>query len=454
MFIRFNVSNFLSFNEMQEFSLIGGKVRSNSNRVVQDDISKILKFGAIYGANASGKSNLISAIDFMKNTVIDGFPRGHSKKYFKVDKDCKDKKSYFEIEMKLENKYYSYGFECMLNKSSFVSEWLVQLDKNGHDKEIFSRNISDGVYESGNFFKDDFTTNKLSSYGNDLKKDSNTLLLRFMNQFKSDFYVENEGLSVLKKVYNWIEKGLDINYPDRPITNYSYFMLEDGVDEISRIIRAFGTGIQGFKIVDYDLQSKLNDIPTEVIDDILDKMEKIRVDEKAAGASYMLRSDKNDFVIVEMDRNGAISSKTIKFNHGNCDELFDFREESDGTVRLLDLLEVLLDKSGNKTYFIDEIDRCLHPQLTYKFIEEFLKLAEKRDIQLIVTTHESRLLDFELLRRDEIWFVDKNELAASKVYSLDEYNIRFDQKIDKAYLEGRYGGVPIFNSIFPLGGVQ
>lgn len=115
----------------------------------------------------------------------------------------------------------------------------------------------------------------------------------------------------------------------------------------------------------------------------------------------------------------------------------------------MDLLEILLSDEG-KTYVVDELDRCLHPSLTYKFIETYLKLAAKKNLQLIVTTHESRLLDFDLLRRDEIWFIDKRNTGESDIYSLEEYNTRFDQKIDKAYLEGRYGGVPVFNTIFPV----
>ena len=83
-------------------------------------------------------------------------------------------------------------------------------------------------------------------------------------------------------------------------------------------------------------------------------------------------------------------------------------------------------------------------------METFLNLAAETNIQLIVTTHESRLMDFDLLRRDEIWFVDKKTNGESDIYSLEEYNARFDQKIDKAYLEGRYGGIPIFSTIFPV----
>jgi AAA15 family ATPase/GTPase len=103
-----------------------------------------------------------------------------------------------------------------------------------------------------------------------------------------------------------------------------------------------------------------------------------------------------------------------------------------------------------KVFIIDEIDRSLHPQLTYRFIKYFLHLATNRNVQLIVTTHESRLLDFDLLRQDEIWLSEKDKEGATNLYSLDEYNVRFDRKVDKAYLEGRYGGVPIFTTLFPL----
>ena len=129
--------------------------------------------------------------------------------------------------------------------------------------------------------------------------------------------------------------------------------------------------------------------------------------------------------------------------------MFDFDEESDGTIRILDLAEILLTDETNKVYFIDELDRCLHPQLTCQFIKEFLEHAKKSNNQLIVTTHESRLLDLEILRRDEIWFADK-KAGETSLYSLEEFCERFDKKIDKAYLDGRYGGIPILNSFFPV----
>ena len=107
-------------------------------------------------------------------------------------------------------------------------------------------------------------------------------------------------------------------------------------------------------------------------------------------------------------------------------------------------------ETDDSTYIIENLDsgRSLHPLLTYHFVNKFLNLVNKRNCQLIITTHETILLNQDLLRRDEIWFVDKNTEGEGIVYSLDDFNIRFDKVIEKAYLEGRYGGVPIFKPLF------
>ena len=109
-----------------------------------------------------------------------------------------------------------------------------------------------------------------------------------------------------------------------------------------------------------------------------------------------------------------------------------------------------MNKDTERVYLIDELDRCFHPELTYKFVERFLNFTNNNS-QLIVTTHESRLLNFDLLRRDEIWFANREKNGPTELYSLERYNERFDKKIDKAYLEGRYGGVPLFETLFPVG---
>jgi hypothetical protein len=139
----------------------------------------------------------------------------------------------------------------------------------------------------------------------------------------------------------------------------------------------------------------------------------------------------------------------ITFEHNKLkDVTFSMDEESDGTQRLFDMLTVLLCTKEPAVFVIDEIDRSLHPQMTVHFIKNFLALAKKKQIQLVVTTHESHLMDLSILRQDEIWFVEKNALGASLLIPFDRFKERFDKKIQKAYLDGRYGGVPLFDSFF------
>ncbi len=139
--------------------------------------------------------------------------------------------------------------------------------------------------------------------------------------------------------------------------------------------------------------------------------------------------------------------KTIKFNHKHSNTLFTLKDESDGTIRLLDLIEVLLSNVSNMVYVIDEINRCLHPLVTKQFIQDFLDLAAKRGIQLIATTHETSLMDLELLRQDEIGFIEKRDTdGSSRVFSLDDYGARFDKRIRNAYIKGQYDAIPRIES--------
>lgn len=457
MLIRFNVKNFLPFseredNKTEEFSMIAGKVRSKREHIYNNGKLKMLKFAAVYGANASGKSNLVKAMEFMQRTVLVGLPEGHTDKYCKISEDNKEKESYFEMEIMLGEKYYAYGFEVILNQSKFVSEWLVELTADNKENLIFSRDIKNGAYEFGSLVKTKGLIDKLDVYAEDIQEDSSVLLLSIMNKNKKTLYQQYEGASVFQDVYQWIRKGLDINYPDRPISDYSYMAETENIEEICRFISAFGTGITGFKMVEVPVEKVLGHLPKRIRDDLVSNIEKkvvkMKNDEEESKFGIVMRSNR-DFFILDIDKEDNIVCRTIKFSHGKENILFNLSEESDGTVRILDLLEVLLAGEG-KTYVIDELDRCLHPSLTYKFVDTFLQLAAQKNIQLIVTTHESRLLDFDLLRRDEIWFVNKRKTGESDIYSLEEYNARFDQKIDKAYLEGRYGGVPVFSTVFPI----
>jgi len=455
--IRLNVKNFLSFSEREdgrseEFSMLAGKVRSKKEHVYEDGKVKLLKFAAVYGANAAGKSNLVKALDFMRKTIVSGLPKGHTDQYCKVAAEGREKESYFEIEILLNKKYYAYGFEIILNQSRFLSEWLVELTPDHKEKLVFSRDISKGIYELGEEIMEKGLIEKLSVYAEDIQEDGSVLFLSIMNQNKKTLYQQFAQAGIFQDIYMWIKNHLDIHYPDRPISDYSYMAKTENVNEICRTIAAFGTGITDVQTVEVPVEKVFAHIPKQIQDILLADIEKRAAEMKAGmdadGFGCIMRSNR-DFFILKMDKEENIVCETIKFSHEKKNVLFELSEESDGTVRLLDLLEVLLSDSG-KTYVIDELDRCLHPSLTYKFVETFLDLASNKNIQLIVTTHESRLLDLDLLRRDEIWFVNKRNSGKSDIYSLEEYSARFDQKIDKAYLEGRYGGIPVFHTVFPL----
>jgi hypothetical protein len=126
----------------------------------------------------------------------------------------------------------------------------------------------------------------------------------------------------------------------------------------------------------------------------------------------------------------------------------DLEDESDGTRRLLDLLPALhqMQRQGG-VYFVDEIDRSMHPILVRRLLEFFLDSCGENPGQMILTTHESSLLDLDLLRRDEIWFAEKDHEQATRLYSLADFKVRNDLEIRKHYLQGRFGAIPFLGSL-------
>jgi len=449
MLVRFSVGNFLSFKEVQEFSMLKGKTKNKSERVIDTDKLKLLKFAAIFGANASGKSNLVSSFKYAQAAIVNGISKNAKASTFKLDKSYSDKPSYFEFEILVNNYSYAYGFEILLEKNQIVSEWLIQLSPTGNDKTIFNRDILNSNFQSDLKVTSTVLKNKFNVYSDDSKNNSGILFLNEMNRAKGELYKEKSELVVFRDVFNWFVGKLDVNYPNRPISDYSYFRDTENKEEVCRIIRSLGTGITNYDEKKSSLEQLRQQLPKVISERLEEDIKEWRIAKKKDKRILSMSIRINDmYYIIYMDKNDEIEVTTIVFNHGN-DAFFDFSEESDGTRRILDLIEILFSGEG-KVYIIDEIDRSLHPQLTYKFIQEFLNVAQKRNIQLVITTHESRLLDFGLLRQDEIWIANKQLSGATELYSLDEFNVRFDKKVDKAYLEGRYGGVPIFSTIFPI----
>lgn len=450
MLSEFKVGNYLSFDEVQTFSMEAGKVRNKIDRVYLDGNFKLLKFMAIYGANASGKSNLVSSFDFAQTVIVRGVPTSCSNFYCRLKDDNKNKPTHFEFTIKIGNEKYVYGFDLLLSSASFVTEYLKQIRYGTTYKTVFFRDISTGKYEVNSFFKDTAINERLKIYAEDVKEDSSILFLQLMNQNKDSLYATDSDIKIYRRVYNWFKYKLSVNYPDRPITNYSYLMDNESVDQIGKLLSSFGTGVSEFVIADVSLEKVAANVSKNIMQEIIDNLneQKKLYKEKNIDNSpaAMLRStEDNSMFIIELDGDN-VQCKTLEFKHKKTNAVFSLEEESDGTIRLLDLIEVLLSKDSERIYIIDEINRRFHPLLTYKFVEEYLKLASTRNIQLIVTTHESKLMDFDLLRKDEIGFIDKGENGRSTIFSLDTFSERFDKKVCKAYFEGNYGAIPRFKT--------
>lgn len=463
MLIRFNVKNFLSFYEREdseshkvvshEFSMIPGKVRLNPEHIYQNKKQNLLRLATVYGANASGKSNLVKAMAFFqKMSIIGKCPVGATEKYSKISSDNKSKPSYFEAEILINDEIYSYGFETILSSGVIVSEWLARLS-NENTTYLFYKNGQDDGYHFDSVLKGN---QALDVYQQGILG-SNVLFLAEMNKDKQAVYSKYPAIEILKNVYNWIKDDLEIVFPTTPVNDVSYLINTTALQKVAEILNAFGTGVVSVKEIKEDPDKIFDSLPIEIRRELIQQVENISQNkEKNPNFKYhwnALLRNRNDILGIEIDsKQDAVKAYSLQFGHKNLDTGIHFKisEESDGTARLFELVEILLSKK-NKTYIVDELDRCMHPSLTYRFIEKFFEYTQNKTVQLIVTTHESRLMDFKLLRRDEIWFVDKDNSGNSNIYSLEEYNTRFDQKVDKAYLEGRYGGIPLFTTLFPIG---
>lgn len=445
MLIKFSITNFLSFNDKQCFSMEAGKARKNSKRIYRNKNIKLTKCEVIFGANASGKSNLVEAFQFVQDMVVDGLPRGFTNKYFRQIPTNQSIPSSFKIELLLDNKHIVYEFSVLLKTGSIEEEHLYELTTSNQEKSIFYRNLKSSIFEAGDYFKNKNAVEKLNMYGEDSIADSELLFLSIINHGKEKMYEDNPELKILRKVYIWFNNLLTVSNPDSILTGYPYFS-SSNLNEIANLLNALGTGISDLKIVEVPVDIIKSKVPEELFNKVVADLEKKSAKKgRHHSPSIMLRSYK-EFYTFELNDNDDLIIKTIEFSHESKSVYFNLKEESDGTARLLDLIEILLKVSDNRVFVIDEIDRCLHPAMTTRMIELFLKMAEQRNTQLIITSHESRLLATEILRNDEVCFVIKNEKGESILNPLEKYQLRADKKVYSAMFDGTLSDVlPNYN---------
>ena len=442
MLIRFTVENFTSFKERQTFSLLPGKGTLKSEHKTKP-VKKIstLKTAVIFGANASGKSNLIKAISFGKRLVVRGVKSDHKINYekFRLDKKCTQSNSRIEYEIQNNGKNYAYGF--VFNKNEIVEEWLYEISKKS-EKKIFERNSkSKEPFDLDCILKKNKKAEDQQFLKFIAKGTPNNQL--FLNEIKTRKVKENvSDISDLLNVLDWFRNSLKVILPDDKYNIGLRFELKDDeklLKSFEEFLRYFDTGIDGvyLELISIDKVDIPDIIIKKIKEDLLSKSsEEVRASMLSVNNTTYFFSVKEEEVLSYkfMTKHKAIGEK---------EELFDTSDESDGTNRIIDFIPLLMDLlQGNNVFIIDEMERSLHPNLIYDLLDLFLSKSKNINSQLILASHESSLLTQKLLRKDEVWFTVKDKDGATKIHSLEEYNIRFDKKIRKDYLLGRFKAIP------------
>ena len=398
MILRATFENIYSIKDETQISFVAGKSNAHPSHVSRaekrDDIS-VLKAGIVYGANASGKSNVIKAIALLQQIANGSFPQSKVEP-FKLA-DTEEKNSKVEIEFKTKGKCFAYGIEFTIG--GIKEEWLFEINSRT-DKEVFTR--------------------KITAAGNE--------------------FTFGKGLETIHMAKNWFADGLKIIFPSTRLQGISF--LTENNDELQETTRSllayFNTGISDVRL--YKIKKEDVNLSSDLLDNILSKA-------KNGKAYSMAATVGGEMLLFEVNANGGYEIYKQKAVHRNLtsgtEVVFDLSEESDGSIRLLDFIPMLIDLKQNEVdYLIDEIDRSMHPMLSQKILEcYFSGLESGRDTQLIFSTHECNLLNLDLIRADEVWFVEKGKDGASHLTSLAEFKPRKD--VRKGYLLGRYGAIPL-----------
>ena len=451
MFIGFSVSNFLSFKTTQTMSMIASKVARHKQHILMGNGKKVLKTGLIYGANAGGKSNFIKAIDFSRDIILEGLEQVDlNKKYFRIDTSNYKVPGVFEYRLMTQSgKEYSYGIVISYAEKEIISEWLIRIEKNGSETFVFNRDINEdgeNITESEIKYENREEAIRWQVYLEDFGKNISDSLKK--KTILSDI-AERSGKQVgifkeILDVYNWFQ-SIIILFPTSQYSGLNQMIEKENVRQFfSKMMQYFDTGIMSVesKQGPMDFDKIFEGIPAEYAEKL-----KIKISNDITNESVLCKVN-NQIYSLKKDDDGNIITTKMMQNHGNGQDLFEYADESDGTKRLFDLIPLFYEHNGNRVIFIDEIDRSLHTNLTRRFLELFYKLTEKDNSQLIATTHDSNLLDLDLIRQDEIWFVERVKDQSSRMYSLNRYKERYDKRVDKEYLLGRYEAVPVFNEEF------
>jgi len=460
MLIQFTVENYLSFKDKTVFSLLATGDDSHPEHLISNGSGKnknVLRAAAIYGPNASGKSNLIKAMKFARDLILKGTEpdKAIAVKPFKLGTNLQQP-SGFQFIFTYKDIEYSYGFK--LNRSVIIEEFLYG-SPNGKEVKFFERFTSDELKTEATFGPGLKNGSKERSRYLDYKKADtrpNQLLLTAI--FEGNL---KDKVSELEPVVRWFDSVLTIIGAE---SKYRYLDIRVHDTEslkqfLATLLRASDTGVQEVVTTEtpLDWDRDLHWILPEMRDRIVQKFSNLTQEENAIPRHEQvlgIHGPQSSTVFIRQNEQGELLLLRLLLRHAGEDgKLVDFRmnEQSDGTQRVIHLGPMLFDLSEGRENVIvlDELDRRLHPHLSRLIVQTALKCQNKN--QLLFTTHDTNLLDLDLLRRDEIWFVEKDKSGRSALYSLAEFKVRPDLQIEKGYLNGRFGAIPFIGDIGSLG---
>lgn len=445
MIVSFSISNFRSFSSEETFSLVASNRLSGSHEehvtpIPDSKEEKVLKASVIYGANGAGKSNLFKALRYLKWIALRSRKKssGTGREAFLFG-GGENAPSTFDLQFIVGKKLYRFGFK--VDDQRITEEWLVQVI--GGREELLYERVTD---DQGKV-----KVEGLSGAGEKLRAlatvggPQNQSFLATINVTleATDFGEELSGILA------WFKNDLTLIAPDESFTPLGHTLIKDSdfLDFAGGFLKSSSTGVDHLKTTKEEIsEDKLRSLlPKSMVTRVL---EEIREDKDGLA---VVRLDEGNELLIERTDENHFYQITIQAAHehqmGKIIPLA-LDEESDGTRRLLNLLPALHHlRTSSAVYVIDEIDRSMHPKLVWEFLEFFLKSCQGGQRQIIVTTHESNLLDLELLRRDEIWFAEKDKGGATHLYSLVDFKVRKDLKIRKHYLDGRFGAVPFMGNL-------
>lgn len=423
MLVNFTFQNFRSFRDEKTLSMEAGSIKELKESVIHKDSYRLLPAAVMYGANSSGKSNVLLALMTMRSVLL-GSVRLNPKdelnfQPFKLDLVSANNPTSFEIQFLLDDVKYRYGFDY--DKTHISKEWLYEKRVGEREFNLFLR------------VDDEFEVSK-SRFPEGLGKESATV----SNRLFVSLVAQLRGTKSMR-ILDWFQN-----------CNYLSGMDSHGYEGFT--LKMFSDHLEGYKqALDFFHRSQLG------FNDLL-VTEKIFSDDVLSGKTH-IPDDFRSKLLDELKGQKMMEAKTthnIYDENGNIhgiDSFYKDEMESEGTKKIIEMSGPIFDtlKSG-KILIIDELDAKLHPLLTRSILQLFMNPETNvHGAQLIFATHDTNLLNLAYLRRDQIWFTEKDKTESSDLYSLVEFKdesgtkIRNDRSVQKDYINGRYGAIPFLN---------